>query len=158
MICYYCKQDIDSNAGEHMCAERREAITPQKKGKSYSGQSDTNHLQQQIQDYINDGRGVARRINVQGRYIEGNPVKVPTMGGKYRTLYTKGKWIKSGMLPGFEDISVIRPDGSYVAIEVKVGKDKMSPAQMKRREEVESNNGTYIIAKTFKQFKEEYER
>ena len=175
MICHYCKQEIDINAGNHDCEEGKQARWgfKQARQKRKPGQSDTNYLTQQIIDYVISKGGAARRVNVTGRYIEGNPIKIPTSGGKYRTLYTKGKWIKSGMLPGFEDISAIKrvqagipfhsvcplhAYGQYVAIEVKGTKgDRLSHDQILRKDEVERAGGLYNVARDFEQFKKDFD-
>ena len=168
MICTYCKQEIDINAGEHNCEERKQALWGFKSAKGKrKGQTEANYLTQQIIDYVIQQGGAARRVNVTGRYIEGQAVKVPIgTSGKYRTLYTKGKWIKSGMLPGFEDISAVKPKqamsidreltnidfGQYVAIEVKVGNDRLSQDQILRKDEVERAGGVYLVARNFEGF------
>jgi hypothetical protein len=157
VICPYCKEPMNVHR-PHMCAERKEAIFGDKTlKKKKSKQTPANKLTSDIIDYVIANGGAARRVNVSGRFIEGNPVKVPN-GDRYKTLYTKGKWIKSGMLPGFEDISAIKPHGLYVAIEVKIGNDRLSQDQVLRRDEVERAGGKYIVARTFEQFKKEWEK
>jgi hypothetical protein len=91
--------------------------------------------------YIYGGAG--RRVNVMGIFDKET--------GRYR---------KSGMKRGFEDVDGILPldvglkqkIGLKLAIEVKVNKDKQTPEQIKRQLEVESAGGVYVFFKTPEQF------
>lgn len=87
--------------------------------------------------------GAGRRVNVTGLYDQST--------GRYR---------KSGMKKGFEDVDGILPlelgvrsrIGLKVAIEVKVGRDRMSDEQKERQREVESAGGIYVVFKEPDQF------
>lgn len=105
-------------------------------------QSPANKLTDDIIKYIKLNKGVARRVNSQGQWDA-----------------VKQMWRPSGMKRGFEDIDAIMKVpikntsiGIKVAIEIKIGKDKMSEYQEQRMNEVQSCGGLYIIAKTFDQF------
>jgi hypothetical protein len=128
-------------------------------------QSPANELTDQIIAFVKENGGAARRVNVQGRYTEGETY-TDVVG---RLRHQKGSWIPSGMLPGFEDIDAIKPITVYnilgklpycvgvkVAVEVKVGKDFMKEPQLKRREEVLAAGGFYIIAMSYNQFVKEW--
>ena len=76
-----------------------------------------------------------------------------------------GRWRKGGTRKGISDIianKMIEHDGRkfsiMVAIEVKVGRDKMSDYQLKVQAEVQNSGGVYIIAKTWEQFFEEWQK
>ncbi len=128
-------------------------------------QSPTNALTEQVMEYIQASGGAARRVNVQGRYVEGETY-IDALG---RTRLTKGSWIPSGMLPGFEDVDAIKmcrnPNpyalrqfiGVKVAVEIKRGKDQHREAQKKRQAEVEAAGGVYILARELEQFKLEWD-
>ena len=165
--CKYCNQDysVDTN---HHCKERQDAIFGKKtlsKGKS---QKDKNKrpstlLADQIINHIRSTGGAAESVDVKGTYIEGKRYK--DVMGKWQQL--PGKYIPSfSPRPGFEDISAIKPKqairidkeaknidyGQYVAIEIKIGRDKQSEAQKRREKEVNGAGGIYIIVNNFKQF------
>ena len=65
-----------------------------------------------------------------------------------------GKYIHSGARKGMADIQAII-NGKHVSIEVKTGKDRIRPDQMKVKSEVEAAGGVYIIASTFDNFLEQ---
>lgn len=102
-----------------------------------------NELTNAVMKYMRSLRCAVARINTTGIYDE----KL----GKYRF---------SGSTNGVEDVNCVLPInisglkiGVTVAVEVKVGKDRMRPEQLERKENVEKAGGHYIIAKTFDQFK-----
>ncbi len=87
----------------------------------------------------------ARRISSEGRW---RPDKNKPTGGT---------WLP-GQNNGIEDVQAILR-GKLVAVEVKFTKtDKMRPAQLKRREEVESDGGIYIVAREWVEFQKELVR
>lgn len=117
-------------------------------------QSPANALTDAIIKYVRSLGGSAARINVMGIYDQ--------KMGKYRT---------SGSTKGVEDVDCTKPIyvrtltsdepikiGLKVAVEVKIGADKQSEHQIKRQAAVESAGGVYIIAKTFDQFKEQWDK
>ena len=105
--------------------------------------SPANQLTSDIMDYLLDLECAVARINTTGIYDE----KL----GRYR---------KSGSTNGVEDINCTYPlkfkgitIGLTLAIEVKIGKDKMSDDQIKRKQRIELAGGIYIVAKEMEQFK-----
>lgn len=71
----------------------------------------------------------------------------------------RGKWRKGGTRKGIADIiasKLIEHEGRKfsvnVAIEVKIGKDKLSEHQERIRDEITSAGGYYIVAKSWDQF------
>lgn len=110
-------------------------------------QSPTNALTDAVRKYCELKGCSTARINVMGIYDE--------QKGKYRT---------SGATRGVEDIDVTLPVyiqgikiGVKVAVEIKYGKDKQSEDQKKREEKLMEAGAHYIIAKTFDQFKEDFD-
>ncbi|MGE0588925.1 MAG: VRR-NUC domain-containing protein [Cyclobacteriaceae bacterium] len=72
-----------------------------------------------------------------------------------RYLVKEKKWIPSTTRKGYPDITAIM-NGRTLAIEVKIGKDKMSQAQQCVKEEIEASGGIYFIAKSFDEFERFY--
>jgi len=109
--------------------------------------SPSNSLTQAVIDYVKLNGGIARRVNTQGTYVEAqyNERGVQVKGtGAYR---------KSGMKRGFEDVScIIPPHGKYLAVEIKIERDKLSPEQIERKAEVERVGGIYYEAKDINSF------
>ena len=74
--------------------------------------------------------------------------RVNTMGTYNQKL---GKYIRSGSRKGMADITGII-SGRHVSIEVKKGRDKMRPEQIKVKAEVEASGGAYIVTTGFDDF------
>lgn len=55
---------------------------------------------------------------------------------------------------GTPDI-IICLDGRFVAVELKVGKNKLEPAQVIRRNQILQSNGVHIAPRSFSEFLEE---
>lgn len=94
----------------------------------------TNGLTAAIIDLIDFTGGFAGRVNTQGQYRE-----------------DLGKWTKSGSTPGMPDIVAVI-GGRSVFIEVKTGRDKLRPDQIKVKEASESAGGIYYVARSFDAF------
>ena len=65
-----------------------------------------------------------------------------------------GRYIHSGSKRGMADITAII-NGRHVSIEVKYGKDRICPEQLKVKKEIEAAGGVYIIASSFDGFIEQ---
>lgn len=109
--------------------------------------SSSNQLAADIIKYVKLCRGAARRVNTQGQWDE-----------------ALQKWRPSGMKRGYEDVDacmliMVRgiKIGLKVAIEIKIGKDSLKDEQKERREEVLFSGGVYMVAKTFDQFKRDWD-
>ena len=103
--------------------------------------SPANRLTDQVIRWLESIGGAGRRVNTQGQFDS-----------------AKGIWRKSGMKKGFEDVDGIYPFvlngvkiGIKLAIEIKIGKDRLSDDQKARKEEVEKCGGIYIVAKDIEQ-------
>ena len=79
----------------------------------------------------------AGRVNTQGNYNA-----------------KLGKYIKSGSRKGMADITAV-VNGRHISVEVKIGKDRIRPDQLKVKQEIESAGGAYIIASSFDNFLEQ---
>jgi len=111
-------------------------------------QSPSNALTDAVINYVRLNGGAARRVNTQGTYVE---AKYNERGVQ---LKGTGAYRKSGMKRGFEDVScIIPPHGKYLAVEVKIGADKLRDEQIERKAEVEKCGGLYFVAKDFDSFK-----
>jgi len=74
--------------------------------------------------------------------------RVNTTGTYNRRL---GKYIHSGSRRGMADITAVI-NGKHVSIEIKHGRDKMRPEQMRVKQEIEQSGGYYIVASSFDNF------
>lgn len=108
-------------------------------------QSPANELTDSVMRYMKSVGCATARINTTGIYDE--------RLGKYRY---------SGSTKGVEDVSCTMPVfvgghklGVTVAVEIKIGADRMSEDQRARKAAVEGAGGHYIVAKTFDQFKQD---
>lgn len=108
-----------------------------------------NELTKTIIKFITYIDGQAERISSQGQYRDNTKVVTDVLGRK-RTIGS-GQWTKGSSTLGTADISAIYKGLSF-KIEVKIGKDKMSDAQKKYKQDVERAGAVYIIAKDFDNF------
>jgi hypothetical protein len=110
---------------------------------------DANSLTKCIIDYIRITGGQAERISVTGRKISQKKTYTDILGN--RKTIGSDRWIKSSMKKGSADISATI-NGRAVKIEVKIGKDKQSQAQIEYQKQVEAAGGIYIIVKSYDDF------
>lgn len=105
--------------------------------KSYRDDN-ANNLTKAIVDFINFSGGDANRINTQGQMRKING----------RMVWTHGSTRK-----GTADIHAIF-QGRAISIEVKIGNDKQSEAQLKEAERILNAGGLYYVAKDMVSFLE----
>lgn len=108
-----------------------------------------NELTKTIIKFITYIGGQAERISNQGQYRDNTKIVTDVLGRKRKI--GSGQWTKGQGTNGTADISAIYKGKSF-KIEVKIGKDKMSEAQKKYKEDVERAGAFYIIAKDFDNF------
>ena len=117
-----------------------------------------NDLTKTICKFITYIGGQAERISNQGQYRDNTKVVTDVLGRK-RTIGS-GTWTKGQGTNGTADISSTIPIkmkngqtiGLSLKIEVKIGKDRMSQAQGRYKQEIEKTGGRYMIAKDFDSF------
>jgi hypothetical protein len=112
-----------------------------------------NGLTTMIIDFLRFKGYQAERIAVMGRYLDNSQIVTDVVGRSRRI--GSGKWIPGSMQPGTADISAVI-QGRAVKIEVKIGKDRQSEAQIRYQEQIERAGGIYLIATSFQQFFEWY--
>jgi hypothetical protein len=112
-----------------------------------------NDLTKTIIKFITYIGGQAERINSMGVYRD-NTKTVTDVIGRTRKIGS-GKWTPSTMTKGTADISATVL-GKSVKIEVKIGKDKQSPAQKEYEESINRAGGKYFLAKDFDTFINEF--
>lgn len=112
-----------------------------------------NKLTQCIIQWIRLHGYQAENINVTGRQIDRRKIVSDCLGNQ-RQIGTL-KWIKTSGTRGSADLHATI-NGKSVKIEVKVGRDKQRPDQIKYQRSIESAGGIYFIATTFQQFYEWY--
>lgn len=99
-----------------------------------------NGLTKSIIDWITFTGGTANRISTQGQS---------------RIINGKAQWTKGTTRKGTADIHAI-VKGRHISIEVKIGKDQMSEAQIREQQKITSAGGLYFIAKDMVSFLEWY--
>lgn len=114
-----------------------------------------NGLTKAIVTFINLAGGQAERISSMGRVIDGRKVVTNVLG--QQGIIGSQTYIRGTSTNGTADISATI-NGRSVKIEVKIGRDKMSPAQIEYKANVERAGGVYIIAKDWQGFIEEYNK
>lgn len=95
----------------------------------------------------------AERISNTGRYIDDSRIVTDIIG--IQRKIGSGKYIKGTGTNGTADISATIK-GRSVKIEVKIGKDRQSEAQIKYQVDIERAGGIYLIAKDFESFIKQY--
>jgi hypothetical protein len=108
-----------------------------------------NGLTKAIISWINLNGYQAERISTTGRWIDNSKVVTDVLGN--RKKIGSGKYIKGTGTNGSADISATIK-GRSIKIEVKIGKDKQSEAQIKYQQMIEKAGGIYFIAKNFDDF------
>jgi hypothetical protein len=108
-----------------------------------------NALTYAIISWINLNGYQAERISTTGRYVDNSKIVTDVLGN--RKKIGSGKYIKGTGTNGSADISATIK-GKSIKIEVKIGKDKQSEAQIKYQQMIEKAGGIYFIAKNFDEF------
>lgn len=112
-----------------------------------------NGLTKCVTTWINLNGGQAERISNTGRYIDNSRIVTDVLGN--RKKIGSGKYIPGSGTNGTADVSAtIR--GRSVKIEIKIGKDKQSDAQIQYQKSVETAGGVYWIVKDFDGFLDLY--
>ena len=106
-----------------------------------------NKLTKQIILYITLIGGRAERVRSEGRYLVGKTY-TNVLGQK---MSTNGSYIPSTSRKGTADISALCQGKSF-AIEIKIGKDRMSDAQINYKIATERSGGYYLLARDFETF------
>lgn len=114
-----------------------------------------NGLTKAIVTFINLSGGQAERISSMGRVIDGRKVVTNVLG--QTGLIGSQTYIRGTSTNGTADISATIK-GKSVKIEVKIGRDKISPAQIEYQANVERAGGVYIIAEDWQGFIEQYNK
>lgn len=107
--------------------------------KTKKKKSPANQLNEDIRLYCKRIGAFHQRINTGGTYNQ-----------KLK------KFIYSGSTKGASD-NLITYKGKSYHVEIKIGKDKLSPGQIKFKESVEAAGGVYMIAKDFETWRKEFE-
>lgn len=114
-----------------------------------------NGLTKAIINYIRLMGGQAERIANMGRPIDQRRT-VTDVIGRTREIGSI-KWIRGSGNNGTADISIV-VEGRAIKCEVKIGKDRMSAAQIKYKEDIERAGGLYVVATSFEQFRAWYKK
>jgi hypothetical protein len=120
------------------------------KGKYKFKDKTANELTNAIIQFIKIQGGIGERINSMGRQVDNRQTYTDAVTGTKKTIGSVD-WIRGTATEGTADISAT-VFGLSVKVEVKIGADKQSEAQMKYQERIEQAGGIYIIAKSFDGF------
>ena len=71
------------------------------------------------------------------------PVK--QMGTPRRTATGGVVYVRGALRPGVADVCACGPTGRFIAVEVKVGRDKLRPAQKQFLDLVSANGGLVVV-------------
>ena len=112
-----------------------------------------NGLTRCIIEWIRLHGGQAERINTTGVPVDRRRLVTDVLGNT-RTIGSI-EWRRGGGTAGSADISATIKSKS-VKIEVKIGKDRQSPAQREYQRQIEAAGGLYYIARNFTSFVEWY--
>ncbi len=112
-----------------------------------------NGLTKCIKDFLNLSGHQAERISSMGRMIDKTQVVTDCIGRR-KTIGSM-KYIKGTSTNGTADISATIK-GRSVKIEVKIGKDRMSQAQYKYKDDILRAGGIYFVATDFDMFMDWY--
>lgn len=114
-----------------------------------------NDLERSLLAFFKCIGGMAERVKNMGREITTVQKHNCSVFGEVKEEHRK--FIPSTGRKGTSDVKALYQGKSY-AIEVKIGRDRMSGAQKEYKEDFERFGGIYIIAHTFEQFTEEFYR
>lgn len=124
------------------------------KPKIYSDRT-ANGLTRCIIDAINFCGGHAERISNTGRVINSSYTYTNVLG---QTKQVGGlQFVPGTGTNGTADISALWM-GKSIKVEVKIGRDKVSQAQLNYRAKIEAAGGIYLVAKSYEGFVFELER
>jgi hypothetical protein len=112
-----------------------------------------NGLTKCIKDFLNLSGHQAERISSMGRMIDKTQVVTDCIGRR-KTIGSM-QYIKGTSTNGTADISATIK-GRSVKIEVKIGKDRMSQAQYKYKDDIIRAGGVYFVATDFDMFMDWY--
>lgn len=112
-----------------------------------------NGLTRCIIDWIRLHGGQAERINTTGVPVDRRRLVTDVLGNT-RNIGSI-EWRRSGGTAGSADISATI-HSKAVKIEVKIGRDRQSPAQRQYQAAIEAAGGLYYVAKDFTSFVEWY--
>lgn len=93
-------------------------------------------------------QSIVKFLNLKGHFASRT-----SSAGRY--LVASKTWIPSTTKKGYPDITGII-NGRSIHIEVKYGRDKMSPAQKAVQASIEAAGGFYFVARTFDEFEQWY--
>lgn len=112
-----------------------------------------NGLTKCVIDWLRFNGWQAERINTMGMPKDNTKIVSDCIGRQYKIGSIE--WRPTTATKGSSDISAVIL-GRSVKIEIKIGQDRQSPAQLAYQQSIERAGGTYYIARTFADFVEFY--
>lgn len=104
-----------------------------------------NGLTNFITKYLTFIGAYGNRINTMGRLIDGMERQ------ESGAVLSVKKWLPSTTKTGTGDIHAVW-QGKHISIEVKIGRDKLRPEQIKEKARIERAGGLYWVVKTAEDF------
>ena len=106
--------------------------------------SPANTLTKQILNYLFSQRVFAWRNSV----------------GAFGGLRANGEkmFLQFGKVGSPDIIAILPKAGRFIGVEVKIGKDRLRPAQLSFKRQAELCGGLYVVVKDFEGFLEEFEK
>jgi len=112
-----------------------------------------NGLTQFVVNYLDWSGCYGNRINTMGRVIKAGR-DIQTING---TIKAKTVMIKGSTKKGTADVQAVI-NGRSLALEIKVGKDRMSEAQLKQQQAVQNAGGYYYVIRDVDTFLATYDK
>lgn len=112
-----------------------------------------NGLTQFVVNFLDWNGSYGNRINTVGRVIKAGR-DIQTING---TIKAKTVMIKSATKRGTADVQAVI-NGRSLALEIKVGKDRMSEAQLKQQQAVQNAGGYYYVIRDVDTFLATYDK
>lgn len=103
-----------------------------------------------IQQFIKLNGGIAERINSMGRQVDNRQTVTDPITGAKKVIGSVD-WIRGTSTIGTADVS-ITVFGLSIKVEIKIGKDRQSQAQLEYQKRIEAAGGIYIVARSFDGF------
>ena len=112
-----------------------------------------NGLTQFVVNFLDWNGSYGNRINTVGRVIKAGR-DIQTING---TIRAKTVMIKGSTKKGTADVQAVI-NGRSLALEIKVGKDRMSEAQLKQQQAVQNAGGYYYVIRDVDTFLALYDK
>lgn len=141
---------------EMACSRERSPLLPEYARVPYKyTDKKANGLQRCIKDFMKFSGHHCERINTMGVPVDKRKVVTDVLGNQKQIGSIE--WRPSTSAKGSADMQGVI-NGRIYYFEVKIGRDKQSPDQIKFQQSVEAAGAKYFIVKSFDEFIEVYDK